>query len=308
MHRRAFTPGDQDRMHRLLITYRTAGYVARYPTLWRFQLLLDSRVWDTARDVQIWEDDQGRMQACALLWKRRPDATGYTLERIVQPDPADTHLHPAVLTWAMERIMAEADARRTALTLAVIPLEKDPEQDTHRLESLGFTRGTGGYNVYMKMPLTQPVTPGTLPRGFQLLPLTEADLEGYQAVYGFTAVHIDHQRALLQHPEYQHFVIKASDSVFAAYLECSFCRDEWVHGQPHVGWIDYVQTQPEYLRQGLGRALMRAGMEYLRIQGANVAMLITHNANAPALALYEKVGMDHAANEYVYLMNIDAST
>lgn len=301
MHRRAFKPGDRERMIALLVSYRAAGYIERYPTVWRFQLLLDSRVWDTGRDVQLWENHRGELAACALLWKRRPDDTVYALERVFHPDVGETSLPASVLNWAIDRAAAESASRGTPVRLAAIPLEKDTDQDHRLLESMGFTRSTAGHNVYMKRPLIAPEPPASVPEGFQLLPLAEEDLERYQATYGFTAVNLEHQRALLHNPEYQHFVVKAPDGAFAAYLECSFSRGEWSQNQQRMGWIDYIQTQPGFLRRGLAQALMLTGFEHLRTQGATCAILITRHDNEPAQAFFKKMGMDFTGAEYVYM-------
>ncbi|MBN1681614.1 MAG: GNAT family N-acetyltransferase [Anaerolineae bacterium] len=308
MRMRAFTPGDRKRMLDLLVSYRAAGYVTRYPTVWRFQLLFDSRVWDVEHDVQLWEDAQGQLAACALLWKRRPEQSYYALERVFHPEITEPGLPAAVLDWAIARTTAESVDKHVKISLAAFPLEKNIDQDIRLLENKGFSRGTKGYNVYMSMPLTHPVTPAVLPDGFQLQPLAEEDLECYQAAYGFTAVTIEHQRALLHSPEYQHFIIKAPDGTLAAYVECSFSQDEWTRNQQRVGWIDYVQTQPDFHRHGLAQALMLAGFEHLRKQGATCIMLITRHDNEPAQALFKKVGMSFAGEEYVYQKEIDASS
>jgi ribosomal protein S18 acetylase RimI-like enzyme len=298
MYLRAFTPEDRERIIALLLS---AGHAERYPTVWRLQLLLDSRVWDLAHDVQLGEDDQGRLIACALLWKRGPDETVVALERLLHPDYAETDLPSALLDWAITRTTAEAARRGENMTLAVFPLE----QDRDRLESQGFSRRTEDFNVYMKLALPHSAASVRLPPGFQLLPLAEEDLERYQAAYDFTAVSLQHQRELLRHPDYQHFVVQAPEGSLAAYLECSFWREEWAVCAQRVGWIDYVQTLPGFHRQGLAEALMLKGIDHLRAQGATSIMLITRSDNDSAQALFRKVGFSLAGEEYVYLKEIE---
>ncbi|HEX3054211.1 MAG TPA: GNAT family N-acetyltransferase [Aggregatilineaceae bacterium] len=301
MRRRRVGPGDRQRMIDLMVAYRAAGYVARYPTVWRFQLLLDSRVWDMERDVQLWDDEGGNLVACGLLWKRRREDPYFALERILRPDTYSA-LAGEVVDWAITRTAAEAVEKQAKLSLAVMPLEMNMEKDQLLLESKGFERSSEGYNVYMARPLADPVARATVPEGFRLQALEENDLELYQAIYGFTAVSSDHQRELLKNPDYQHFVIKAPIGTLAAYLECSFWRDEWA--QQRVGWIDYVQTETEFQRLGLAKALMLHGFEYLRQQGANCAMLITRSDNEQGQALFKKVGMEINGNEYVYVKHV----
>jgi ribosomal protein S18 acetylase RimI-like enzyme len=304
MYAHSFMIGDQQRMVDLLVAYRSAGYMNLCLTVWRWRQLLESRVWDKARDIQLWEDAQGRLIACALLWKRQPDDTTYTLERVLSPDLTDDSLLSKILEWAINRVSAEAAERQSVCTLAALPLEKDMDQDIDLLEFAGFSCCIDGYNAYMGRPLSEPLLSGELPPRFRLLPLTEDLLEWYQEAYGFTAVNIEHRRDLLHQPEYQHFVIKAPAGQLAAYLEFSFCRAEWADNRRHVGWIDYVQTQPDFLRNGLGQILLARGLEHLRAQGANYAQLITRHDNYAAQALFRSVGMDLVYAEHVYLKTI----
>jgi hypothetical protein len=90
-----------------------------------------------------------------------------------------------------------------------------------------------------------------MPTGFQISPLEGYELEEYQALYGFAAVLLEHQRELIHHPEYQHFVAKTANGKMVAYLECSFSRAEWARSRQHIGWIDNVETHLDYIK-GMG--------------------------------------------------------
>ncbi|HRE48505.1 MAG TPA: GNAT family N-acetyltransferase [Aggregatilineales bacterium] len=305
MTTRSFMPGDQEKIIQLLLAYRTGGNVMRYPTVWRLQLLLDSRVWDLEQDIRLWEDTENNLTACALLWKRQREGTYYALERILHPDMLETELPSAMLDWAIGRTGVESLEKATKLSLSVFLLQRTMEHDIYLLEAQGFSRNTAGYNVYMTMALDTLSTSTNLPDGFQLLPLTEADLEAYQATYGFTPVTIEHQRALLHNREYQHFIVKAPDGQLAAYLECSFSRAEWAQNQQRAGWIDYIETQPPFQHLKLAQFLMLHAFEHLRTQGANRIMLITRHDNQPAQSLFKKVGMEFDDNEYIYEKEID---
>jgi ribosomal protein S18 acetylase RimI-like enzyme len=301
MQQRPFSHDEQAQVTSLLLTYRAAGYVQRYPTVWRVRLLLASRVWDRERDTRLWEDKSGKIWGCAFLWKRRSDSPYYGLERIIHPDAVE--ISQATLAWATARAAEEAFQRNSTISVAAIPLEKDTIQDIRILEENGFSQSSEGYNVYMSARLDSTPQNSHIPEGFQLDALKEADLEQYQSTYGFTAVNIEHQRELLHNPEYQHWIIKAPDGSFAAYLECSFSREEWERSGQRVGWIDYVQTQSEFQRLGLAEALMLKGFEQLKIHGTERVLLITRHDNDSAQALFKTVGMDFLENEYVYFRN-----
>jgi hypothetical protein len=58
---------DRMRVEDLLLAYRVATCVDSYPTIWRFRLLLSSRVWQPAHDTCIWEDGAGRIVCGSIV-------------------------------------------------------------------------------------------------------------------------------------------------------------------------------------------------------------------------------------------------
>ncbi len=284
---------DHARVIDLLLDYRAATGVCLYPTVWRLRLLWSSRVWEPAQDARIWEDDDGRVSGFALLWRRRPDSPYLALERIVHPTQATAELVTMMLAWAVQRAQAIAAGQSAPLTLFANQLPSAAQRDPS-LETYGFTAiapNPEEHNVYLSHPMQAPLPEPALPPGYVLRPLAgESELEAYAAISGFAAVSAEHQRELLASDEYEHLVVVGPDGAFAAYCECSICRDEWARSGQRVGWIDYVETRPEQQRRGLGRAALLAGLRQVREWGAETAALITVNTNTPALKLYETVG------------------
>jgi ribosomal protein S18 acetylase RimI-like enzyme len=58
----------------------------------------------------------------------------------------------------------------------------------------------------------------------------------------------------------------------------------------HRGWFYYVAVDPDRQRQGLGRAIMAAGEDWLRAQGVEKAQLIVRAGNEKVRAFYEALG------------------
>ncbi|MBE2201492.1 MAG: GNAT family N-acetyltransferase [Anaerolinea sp.] len=290
---------DIERVIALLLNYRTAVNLHdTYPHPWRLRLLLSSRVWDAAQDSRIWEDANGRPAAFAMLWRRRPDSPYLALERFVDPAGVTDDLIPAVLQWAAARAQAIAQELGEPLTLhtnrlatAVHP--HDP------LETYGFTPlppDPDAQGVYFARPLPDDIPAPTLPRGYLIRPLqSAAELEAYGELYDFTAVHPHHRQEMFDSDEYNHLVAVADTGQFVAYCEYAFCRAEWAQSGRRRGWIDYIGVRPENQRQGLGRAMLLAGLRQLQAAGVEVALLGTMNSNKTAVNLYETTGFTRLA-------------
>ena len=60
-------------------------------------------------------------------------------------------------------------------------------------------------------------------------------------------------------------------------------------------WVGFraVEVDPAHRRQGLGLAVMAALLEWGAERGATTAYLQVLGDNAPALALYERLGLRH---------------
>jgi len=263
--------------------------------VWRLRLLWSSRVWEPAQDVQIWEDDAGHAIGFALLWRRWRESPYLALERVIHPALATDALVDAMLAWVVQRAQAISAEQAAPLTLFANRLHPAIHLDDP-LETHGFTpipSNPEQYNVYLKRALDTPLDEPSLPLGYTLRALQSIEeLEVYAALSSFTAVDAEHRRETLASDEYCHLVAVDPPGDFAAYVECSFCRDEWTRTGQRVGWIDYIETRPEQQRRGLGLAVLLAGLRQLREWGAETAMLITASTNTPALALYEASGFE----------------
>lgn len=301
---RPYFEHDLEAVLQLLLTYRRAGYVHRYPTLWRLKLLISSRLWDKNRDAAVWENEHGDIIGFAMLSKRRMDSTAYVLERIIHPKENRAEISGTLLQWSDQRLKEIAHEQKTTLTLGAIPFEQDTPHDIALLETSGFALVPENYNVYMGRGLDTPIDTPDLPSGFEIVPLIVSDLEEYRALYGFTAVPLEHQKEQIHHPQYQHFVVKNPAGKLVAYLECSFNRQEWLGSSEKMGWIDYLETHPDYHGKGLGLALLLTGLQHLRAHSATDVLLVTTHDNTAAQNLYRKGGMVNTTAERVYRKTI----
>jgi mycothiol synthase len=297
--------GDLGLAIALLREQRTAAASERYPTVKRLELLLSSRLWEPERDARFWVDEAGRAVAFAALTSRQREASGASLERVVHPAARDAHLDAALLDWALERARERQVERGEPFTLGAISFADDPAF-TDSLERNGF-RLQEGYNVYLARPLDAPLPEPAQPEGFTIRPLAgEGELAAYDALYSFAPMHPEHRRALLQDPGYLHLVAVAPDGAFAAFCECSIDRVEWAQTGRRIGWVEYIGTLETYRRRGLGRAVLIAGLLWLREQGAQTALLVTMERNTPARNVYDALGFGLVERDLVYIREVAA--
>jgi mycothiol synthase len=304
---------DLAKISDLLLAWRLAHDLRQYPTLWRVRLFLTSRVWDPRLDTRLWESASGQAVGLALLWRRRSNSDYLALESFPHPDSTTPGLLAEMLHWGEQRAREIAAAQDEPLTLFAI-VYSGPASAVELLTQAGFSLqppNPEGHNLYMTRLLQGEIPMPALRPGYTLHPLkSEADLEAYQALSSFAKVNPFFVKEQLASPEYRHLVIQDPGGAYAAYCECSICPREWQPGKPRLGWIDYMETRSDLQRQGLGRAVLLAGLKQLQDWGAETAMLVTISTNAPAVGLYQSTGFTpyEAMEPLVYFKELNAKS
>jgi mycothiol synthase len=77
------------------------------------------------------------------------------------------------------------------------------------------------------------------------------------------------------------------------------------HTTPPMGEIYVIGVDPDYHGRGWGRALTRAGLEWLADQGLTVGMLYVDADNRAAVHLYRSMGFTEDHVDRSYLRNVD---
>jgi mycothiol synthase len=76
-----------------------------------------------------------------------------------------------------------------------------------------------------------------------------------------------------------------------------------LHGHDPIGEIYVMGVDPEFHGQGIGRAVVLAGLRYMRNKGIFSAMLYVEADNHDAIKLYKKVGFTEWGRDILYRKN-----
>lgn len=273
--------------------YRAAIDLRSYPTVWRVRLLLTSRVWDKEKDMRLWENENGEIVGLAFLWRRWPTSPYVVLEQIIHPILVTRRLATSMLRWGCLRTQELVNTQQSPLPVYTTGFAPFIFQDKHLIDA-GFQPipdNPDEHNVYLERSLQEQLPPLSPPPGIEVRPLQGwEEVDTYRAVFDFASVSDQHLKEQIESDEYQQIVVVNAQGEFAAYCECSICRQEWDATGERLGWIDYVETHPRHQRQGLGYSALLAGMAQLQAWGAQQIMLTTISSNFPALSLYNKAG------------------
>ena len=100
------------------------------------------------------------------------------------------------------------------------------------------------------------------------------------------------------------FLVRDEDGVIAA-----FCWTK-VHAEsePPMGEIYVIGVDPDFQGRGWGRALTRAGLDWLARAGLSVGMLYVDAANEAAIALYRSLGFTEDHTDRAYWRIVEPST
>jgi mycothiol synthase len=226
----------------------------------------------------------------------------------VHPSEVGSDLEDQVVLWAEERVRAASRERGVPMKLRSSALRGQADRRTvlerHGMEPVR-------YFFRMARALNEPIAQPRLPDGFSLQH-TRGIPDAAAWVDVFNQSFIDHwnyhpatvaeHTHWLQHPSYRvehDLVAVAPNGTFAAFCFCGIDPDENAANGRNEGWIKALGTRRGYRKMGLGRAMLLHGMQRLKADGAEWAVLGVDAENpSGALRLYEGVGF-HTIREFI---------
>lgn len=271
---------------------------------------------DPQRNIRLWEDAGGRLVGMALLMTLAPTETSTDgrLVFYIHPDAAQSGLDDELIAWAESRLRAHGARRGVPCKLFSGTMEHYKRRG-EALERNGFTLAR--YFFVMHRPLHEPLEEPHFPEGFTLSNVAEhPEIDRYVEMHNLSFV--DHwsfhpmlpeRRAhLMKDPQYRPeggLLALAPDGTFAAFADCYIDEGHNERAGKSEGWIGTLGTRRGYRKIGLGRAMLLAGLHWLKSQGLETGVLDVDADNPTgALRLYESVGFRTVKTEVVYTKEV----
>jgi mycothiol synthase len=282
----------------------------------------DMRQWfsspsiDPGKNIRLWEDGSGRLAALGVLMTLAPTETSSDgrLVFYIHPDAAGSGLDGELVGWAEGRLREHGAAHGVPCKLYSGAQESYASQ-REALERNGFTLAR--YFFVMHRPLDEPLEEPTFPGGFTLSNVAEhPDIEKYVEMHnlafidhwGFHPMLPERRAHTLKDPHYNPeggLIALAPDGTFAAFCDCFIDADYNERAGKSEGWIGTLGTRRGYRKIGLGRAMLLAGLHWLKSQGLQTGVLDVDAENPTgALRLYESAGFHTVKTEVVYCKEV----
>jgi mycothiol synthase len=276
---------------------------------------LDDPNFDKHHDLRLWEDEDGRLVGAGFVF--RPESHDHVdgwLGMHVHPDARGGALDDEIIEWGESRLREAGQTSGKPLILRAGTRSEDTRQIA-LLEQHGYT--VARYFWRMKRPLAMPIPEPHLPGGITLRSLANQE-EAAEWVECYNESFIDHwnhhpmtvqrRRYWVNYPSYnieRDLIAVAEDGRFAGFCLCMIDHEENLRNGANEGWIAILGTRRGFRGIGLGRALLLAGLQRLKHDGADSAKLGVDAANPNgATRLYESVGFVTAFTEISYAKNL----
>ncbi|HEX5166026.1 MAG TPA: GNAT family N-acetyltransferase [Thermomicrobiales bacterium] len=279
---RQYTDADFPRVLTLLGACRRAGYVDMELLSTNLRLTLTDPAFDYRHTLL--QERSGSLDAFALLWQ------GRYLAMLVAPNMRGRR-ETGVLVWAEHQMIAIGDHAR----LAVLCRDDDALM-VRFCETHGFALDDEELRMGRLLDDSLPIV--AAPPGIVIRPLRgTTELEDWLALYteafGPRIAQLRRWRAMRDDPDHEpslDLIAAQRDGTLVGMCYCSIASFEASNDTVVDGRTEPIAIRHAFQRQGLGRALVSAGLTALRTAGAGVATLTTEVDNIAAHRFYATLG------------------
>jgi len=241
-------------------------------------------------DLQLWWHGAGALAAAGFVWD------GEVLLAYIHPQEPREELLAEIVAWGITRarLLGRRNGEQPTLLVPICAGDRYAGAllERNRLVAQDWSI------LRMARSLADPIPIPQVPHGFAIrLAASQPDLAAATALYQeiFTAgssvvqdrLALNRESAGVRAAE---LVAVAPNGVVAAFCMCLADLHFSAQHERHEGWIDWLGTHPAFRQRGLGRAILRAGLQQLRDTGADLALLGTASWNTAAQRLFASEG------------------
>jgi len=247
---------------------------------------------DEPNNVGLWTNKAGELRGWAVM-----QTPFWCIDIVLHPN--DEAEYPRLLAWAEQRATALRGTSygRPLWFVNVLARQQSLQRS---LEAAGFAPQTHvpvNPLSMVVMELQAEAQGGSAaPNGFSIRPLAgEADVACHQAAFGSDSMRADWRARTLQHRAYQ------PELDLVAVTPAGRVAGFWIGWlNEYGGQVEPMGVHPDFHGQGVGRALLLAGIQRLRDLGATRVRVHTDHQRDAAFALYQAAGFRVVEEVTVY--------
>ncbi len=314
---------DLEAIANLINTCEAVDQLDEGTSVSELQQQFDEPSLDKARDIRLWEGADGQLVGMGRLWIPPVGEVidGFLWFRVL-PTARGGDLERQIVAWAEGRMREVSQERGVQVKLrsGSRATQSDSPSKTLRdrialLESCGFIADR--YFFTMERSLSLPIPESQLPDGFTIRQVrSNEDAEAWVELFNQSFIdHWNHHdltvesyKHWLTDPDYKpelDLVAVAADGTFAAFCHCDISPEDNKRSGRNEGWISTLGTRRGFRRKGLGRAMLLAGMQRLKVAGVDTARLGVDTENpSGAGQLYESVGFRKVYTQIMYVKDM----
>jgi mycothiol synthase len=267
---------------------------------------------DKAKDILLWENPDRKLIGFNQIWiPQTGEANDGFLWFRVHPEARGGEIERQMIAWGERRMREVAAKRGVGMKLRTGVRDRQIDRIA-LLESCGFTSDREFQT--MERSLSEPISEPQLPSGFTLRHAqgsqeAEAWVEMRNQAcidhWNYHPLTVEEHVHWLTDPNYRpelDLIAVARDRTFAAFCSCNIFPQENERNGSNDGWISSLGTRRGFRRLGLGRAMLLAGMNQLKIAGMEKVRLGVDAKNPNgARQLYESSGFRKLHSSVLYV-------
>lgn len=293
---------DLEAIANLLEACEAVDRLEQWTTVSELERDFNAPSFDKQRDLQLWEDDTGKLIGFGTLW--HPSGGELTDGRLgfrVHPHARGGTLEQEIINWGEQRLRELAKEQGVNSVKLRCNSRDDQIDRITILQENGFTADR--YFLIMQRSLEEPLAEPLLPAGFTVRSvIIEQDAEAWVEMHNQSFIdHWNHHDLTVE--EYKHYcsdpdyrpelnlVAIAPDGTFASYCYCAIFPEDNKRSGRQEGWVNTLGTRRGFRRIGLGKAMLLSGMQKLIAVGMKIATIgVDYDNPNGARQLYESVG------------------